>query len=116
MREELTLVQHKHQALGQQVAQLEEENKHLDFMVNLSPAVQQDRRKVEDPLLERSTHAATLKELGFTVSNGDEEEEDEHSSPANSNAITATPQQLMAAASYDIPAHLKTTYNLVRFF
>ncbi|VDO27836.1 unnamed protein product [Onchocerca flexuosa] len=110
LRDELNSTQQKLQATGQQVAQLEEEKKHLEYMNSIKKYDdQQENDKSMDQSDSRSDN--TLQDLGF----GPEEDEEisghmtgqfAHPTPAHSMAASAS-------AGYEIPARLRTLHNLV---
>lgn len=115
LRDELNSVQQQQQMLGQQVAQLEEENKHLEFMMSIKKfdEDQQQEPGGQQQLEQRpENHSATLQELGF----GPEDEDDLQASSNNFSAIQPTPPNVMAASAsggYEIPHRLRTLHNLV---
>ncbi|KAK0408889.1 hypothetical protein QR680_004224 [Steinernema hermaphroditum] len=111
LRDELNSTQQQLQQSAQQVAQLEEENKHLQFM-NSMKALDSDRGdeegKASEPVEPRIISNNTLQELGF----GPDDDDD----TTNSQFIQPTPASTMAAsanAGYEIPARLRTLHNLV---
>uniref|UniRef100_A0AC34RSE3 Kinesin light chain n=1 Tax=Panagrolaimus sp. JU765 TaxID=591449 RepID=A0AC34RSE3_9BILA len=111
LRDELnTSIQNVHQ-LNQQVAQLEEEKKHLEFMNSIKKYdMDQENENKELPTeIRQSDTQNTLQELGFGP---DEEDEMQglggsmHPTPANAMAASAS-------AGYEIPTRLRTLHNLV---
>ncbi|KAM3718118.1 Kinesin light chain [Dirofilaria immitis] len=110
LRDELNSTQQKLQATGQQVAQLEEEKKHLEYMNSIK---KYDDQQESDKSMDQSDsrNDNTLQDLGF----GPEEDEEisghmtgqfAHPTPAHSMAASAS-------AGYEIPARLRTLHNLV---
>ncbi|KAF8385713.1 klc-2, partial [Pristionchus pacificus] len=113
LRDELSSTQNKQQQCEQRVAQLEEENKHLEFMNSLKQYDDDQNgqtapaSKQEDPLPAKS-HEDTLVELGF----GPEDDE----AMGGSYAHPPTSAHAMAASAnggYEVPARLRTLHNLV---
>nr|CRZ22171.1 Bm8270 [Brugia malayi] len=110
LRDELNSTQQKLQTIGQQVAQLEEEKKHLEYMNSIKKYdEQQENDKTRDQNDNHNDN--TLQDLGF----GPEEDEEinghmsgqfAHPTPAHSMAASAS-------AGYEIPARLRTLHNLV---
>ena len=102
----------KHQMVGQQLAQLEEENKHLEFLNSIKkydedqPADYNAANAQEAP---SDAHSQTLQDLGF----GPDEEDDMQggviNQPTPANAMAAS-----ASGGYEIPHRLRTLHNLVR--
>lgn len=112
LRDELNSVQQQHQMLGQQVAQLEEENKHLEFMISIKKFDEDQQETSRDVAVEQKpeNHSQTLQELGF----GPEDEDEMQAS--NFGVSQPTPPNVMAASAsggYEIPHRLKTLHNLV---
>uniref|UniRef100_A0AC35G3N8 Kinesin light chain n=1 Tax=Panagrolaimus sp. PS1159 TaxID=55785 RepID=A0AC35G3N8_9BILA len=107
LRDELSTTQQSLQVSQQSVAQLEEENKHLEFMNSIKKYdadVENDPKEVQSEIRPSDTQN-TLQELGF----GPEEDEEIHMShPTPANAMAAS-----ASAGYEIPNRLKTLHNLV---
>lgn len=112
LRDELSSTQNKQQQCEQRVAQLEEENKHLEFMNSLKQYDEDQNgqtvpaAKQEDPLPAKS-HEDTLQELGF----GPEDDE-----AMGGSYVHPTPAHAMAASAnggYEVPARLRTLHNLV---
>ncbi|XP_065213828.1 kinesin light chain isoform X3 [Planococcus citri] len=107
LRDELANTQQKLQASEQNVAQLEEEKKHLEFMDSIkkydsditgdnesSNEAKQDRQKSDDPVVDLFPE--------------DENEERNNMSPTPPSQFA---QQVNAG--YEIPARLRTLHNLV---
>lgn len=113
LRDELNSTQQKLQSSGQQVAQLEEEKKHLEYMNSIKKydSDQQDNDKtLEHQDSRNSDH--TLQDLGF----GPEEDEEMAGNISGQFSSHPTPAHSMAAsasAGYEIPARLRTLHNLV---
>lgn len=94
LREELNSVQQQHQMVGQQLAQLEEENKHLEFMISIKKYDEDQPTEYKEgnaPEQRPDSHAQTLQELGF----GPEDEDDIQ----GSNQFHPTPAATMAASA-----------------
>ncbi|CAD5224572.1 unnamed protein product [Bursaphelenchus okinawaensis] len=113
LRDELNSVQQQQQILGQQVAQLEEENKHLEFMNSIKKYDEDQVNEPRDVSVHQNpeNHQSTLQELGF----GPEDEDEMHGN-SNFGVVQPTPPNLMAASAsggYEIPHRLKTLHNLV---
>lgn len=113
LREELNSVQQQHQMVGQQLAQLEEENKHLEFMISIKKYDEDqpsDYKEGNAPEQRPDSHAQTLQDLGF----GPDEDDDLGgnnqfiSQPTPANAMAAS-----ASGGYEIPQRLRTLHNLV---
>nr|XP_006814269.1 PREDICTED: kinesin light chain-like isoform X6 [Saccoglossus kowalevskii] len=107
LRDELANTQQKLQSSEQSAAQLEEENKHLEFMNQM--------KKYDDPDAqseESTTEKDTPLDLGFP-----EEEEDQQQDEGYPPQQPTNPQAAAAAAAatggYEIPARLRTLHNLV---
>ncbi|KAI6185300.1 Kinesin light chain [Aphelenchoides besseyi] len=113
LRDELNSVQQQHQMVGQQLAQLEEENKHLEFMLSIKKydEDQPSDYKEANPQEQRpDSHSQTLQELGF----GPEDEDEMNGT--NQFVSQPTPATAMAASAsggYEIPHRLRTLHNLV---
>ncbi|GBP53287.1 Kinesin light chain [Eumeta japonica] len=107
LRDELAAAQQRLQASEQRVAQLEEENKHLDFMASI--------RKYDSDITEESDSNRT------TESRRDDPmvdlfPDDEHDDSRNNKSMSPTPPSQFAQqanAGYEIPARLRTLHNLV---
>uniref|UniRef100_A0A0M3I0G9 Kinesin light chain n=1 Tax=Ascaris lumbricoides TaxID=6252 RepID=A0A0M3I0G9_ASCLU len=117
LRDELNSTQQKLQSSGQrvtlqQVAQLEEEKKHLEYMNSIKKYdtdQQESERTMEQSELRGNDH--TLQDLGFGP-----EEDEEISGHLSGQFAHPTPAHSMAAsasAGYEIPARLRTLHNLV---
>ncbi|GMR60839.1 hypothetical protein PMAYCL1PPCAC_31034, partial [Pristionchus mayeri] len=110
LRDELSTTQNKQQLAEQRVAQLEEENKHLEFMNSLKQYDDDQNNsatpasKQAEPLPAKS-HEDTLQELGF----GPEDDEAMGGNYANTTSAHA----IAASAGCEIPARLRTLHNLV---
>jgi kinesin light chain len=117
IRDELNSTQQQLRQAMQNVAQLEEENKHFKFMnsikkfdEDLPELVDKDSEQAEQQRPASDVHNSTLQDLGF----GPDEEDDlqntsgQYSMPTPANAMAAS-----ATAGYDIPQRLKTLHNLV---
>lgn len=109
LRDELAAAQQHLQASEQRVAQLEEENKHLEFMASIrkydsdineesdSNRTGQGEKKREDPMVELFP-------------------DDDHDDNRNNKSMSPTPPMHFAQqvnAGYEIPARLRTLHNLV---
>lgn len=99
--------------VGQQLAQLEEENKHLEFMASIKKYDEDqpnDYKETSTQEQRPDAHAQTLQELGF----GPEDEDD---LPGGNQFVSQpTPANAMAASAsggYEIPHRLRTLHNLV---
>uniref|UniRef100_A0A0N5AJG5 Kinesin light chain n=1 Tax=Syphacia muris TaxID=451379 RepID=A0A0N5AJG5_9BILA len=112
LRDELNSTQQKLQISEQQVAQLEEENKHLEYMnsikkYDIDQQVENDKGSDQHDMRGNDN---TLQELGFGP------EDDEEMSGNVQGQFNPTPAHSMAAsasAGYEIPARLRTLHNLV---
>lgn len=118
IRDELNSTQQQLRQAMQNMAQLEEENKHLKFMnsikkfdEDLPELADKEGEQAEQQRPASDVHNSTLQELGF----GPDEEDDlqntsggQYSMPTPANAMAAS-----ATAGYDIPQRLKTLHNLV---
>ncbi|CAK5127332.1 unnamed protein product [Meloidogyne enterolobii] len=100
----------------QNIAQLEEENKHLKFMnsikkfdEDLPELADKEGDQAEQQRPASDVHNSTLQELGF----GDEEEDLQNTSGQYSMPTPANAMAASATAGYDIPQRLKTLHNLV---
>ncbi|XP_055331765.1 kinesin light chain-like isoform X2 [Paramacrobiotus metropolitanus] len=103
LREELASTQKKLQNSEQNVAQLESEKQHLEFMNQLKKYDVGDSSDQQIPLEKVPIDAAA--DLGFP----DDSEE-------NAHMLASTPSSQMAASAnsgYEIPARLRTLHNLV---
>uniref|UniRef100_A0A0K0FAD6 Kinesin light chain n=1 Tax=Strongyloides venezuelensis TaxID=75913 RepID=A0A0K0FAD6_STRVS len=112
LRDELNGTQQQLQLSGQLNAQLEEEKKHLEFMLSIKKYdADQHENEQKESIMEPSVNtSSTLQELGFGP-----EEEDELVASTN-NYPQPTPANAMAAsanAGYEVPARLRTLHNLV---
>ncbi|KAK6108072.1 Tetratricopeptide repeat family protein [Brugia pahangi] len=110
LRDELNSTQQKLQATGQQVAQLEEEKKHLEYMNSIK---KYDDQQENDKTMDQNDNRndSTLQDLGFGP-----EEDEEISGHMSGQFAHPTPAHSMAAsasAGYEIPARLRTLHNLV---
>ncbi|VDM98761.1 unnamed protein product [Thelazia callipaeda] len=110
LRDELNSTQQKLQLTGQEVAQLEEEKKHLEYMNSIK---KYDDQQESDRVMEQSDSRTdnTLQDLGFGP-----EEDEEMSGQMAAQFAHPTPAHSMAAsasAGYEIPARLRTLHNLV---
>jgi len=104
LRDELANTQQKLQTSEQIAAQLEEEKKHLEFMISLKKYDGSDSGVTEEST-ERKTETESL-DLGFP-------DDDDEQHP---DGMTPTPPGQMAnqaLAGYEIPARLRTLHNLV---
>ncbi|XP_028857091.1 kinesin light chain 1 isoform X2 [Denticeps clupeoides] len=102
LRDELANTQQKLQKSEQNVAQLEEEKKHLEFM-NQMKKYDQDLSPSDEK--DSDSGRETLDDL-FP---DDQEEQGPGIQPAHSSAAAAAAQQ----GGYEIPARLRTLHNLV---
>ncbi|XP_022112853.1 kinesin light chain isoform X3 [Pieris rapae] len=109
LRDELAAAQQRLQASEQRVAQLEEENKHLEFMASI--------RKYDSDITEENDNHRS----GQTVSKRDDPmvdlfPDDDHEDNRNNKSMSPTPPSQFAQqvnAGYEIPARLRTLHNLV---
>ncbi|XP_063385452.1 kinesin light chain [Cydia fagiglandana] len=109
LRDELAAAQQRLQASEQRVAQLEEENKHLDFMASI--------RKYDSDVTEESETSRS----GQSESKRDDPmvdlfPDDDHDDNRNNKSMSPTPPSQFAqqvTAGYEIPARLRTLHNLV---
>ncbi|KAE9556658.1 hypothetical protein FO519_000064 [Halicephalobus sp. NKZ332] len=108
LRDELNTTQQNLQQSHQQVAQLEEEKKHLEFMNSIKKydTDQESENKEAPPEIRSSDTQNTLQELGFGPEEEDEMQGAMHPTPANAMAASAS-------AGYEIPHRLRTLHNLV---
>ncbi|XP_050344266.1 kinesin light chain isoform X3 [Nymphalis io] len=109
LRDELATAQQRLQASEQRVSQLEEENKHLDFMASI--------RKYDSDINEESETSRS--------GQGDNKRDDpmvdlfpddDHEDNRNNKSMSPTPPSQFAQqvnAGYEIPARLRTLHNLV---
>ncbi|XP_046967918.1 kinesin light chain isoform X3 [Vanessa cardui] len=109
LRDELAAAQQRLQASEQRVSQLEEENKHLDFMASI--------RKYDSDINEESETSRS--------GQGDNKRDDpmvdlfpddDHEDNRNNKSMSPTPPSQFAQqvnAGYEIPARLRTLHNLV---
>lgn len=101
LRDELASTQQKLQSSEQNVAQLEEEKKHLEFMVSV--------RKYDDN--QEQEEGTDKQRADPIVELFPDEEHDEHR-----NRLSPTPPNQIsyqASPGYEIPARLRTLHNLV---
>ncbi|XP_045536953.1 kinesin light chain isoform X2 [Papilio machaon] len=109
LRDELAAAQQRLQASEQRVAQLEEENKHLDFMASI--------RKYDSDVTEESEGSRS----GPADGKRDDPmvdlfPDDDHDDNRNNKSMSPTPPSQFAQqvnAGYEIPARLRTLHNLV---
>ncbi|KAL0829080.1 hypothetical protein ABMA28_003939 [Loxostege sticticalis] len=109
LRDELAAAQQRLQASEQRVAQLEEENKHLQFMASI--------RKYDSDVTEESDNSRS----GQTENKRDDPmvdlfPDDDHEDNRNNKSMSPTPPSQFAQqvnAGYEIPARLRTLHNLV---
>ncbi|XP_072946147.1 kinesin light chain isoform X4 [Epargyreus clarus] len=109
LRDELAAAQQRLQASEQRVAQLEEENKHLDFMASIR---KYDSDVTEDSETSRSGHADNKRDDPMV----DLFPDDDHEDNRNNKSMSPTPPSQFAQqvnAGYEIPARLRTLHNLV---
>ncbi|KAI6216196.1 Kinesin light chain [Aphelenchoides fujianensis] len=111
LRDELNSVQQQHQMVGQELAQLQEENKHLEFMNSIKKFDEDQPADYKElPQEQRAdVNSQTLQELGF----GPEEDDLQGSNQFISNPTPATAMAASASGGYEIPHRLKTLHNLV---
>lgn len=102
LRDELAGAQRRLQESEQSVAQLEEERRHLEFMVRLG-------RYDEDTDLSSSEEKESSKETLDDLFPSEEEDQGHGIQQNSSNAGMAAAQQ----GGYEIPARLRTLHNLV---
>ncbi|KAF9823416.1 hypothetical protein SFRURICE_006629 [Spodoptera frugiperda] len=109
LRDELAAAQQHLQASEQRVAQLEEENKHLDFMASM--------RKYDSDITEESdTNRSGQSEKKRDDPMVDLFPDDDHDDNRNNKSMSPTPPLHFAQqvnAGYEIPARLRTLHNLV---
>ncbi|XP_026741750.1 kinesin light chain isoform X1 [Trichoplusia ni] len=109
LRDELAAAQQHLQASEQRVAQLEEENKHLDFMASI--------RKYDSDMTEESdTNRSGQSEKKRDDPMVDLFPDDDHDDNRNNKSMSPTPPLHFAQqvnAGYEIPARLRTLHNLV---
>ncbi|XP_047507764.1 kinesin light chain isoform X3 [Pieris napi] len=109
LRDELAAAQQRLQASEQRVAQLEEENKHLEFMASI--------RKYDSDITEENDNHRS----GQTDNKRDDPmvdlfPDDDHEDNRNNKSMSPTPPSQFAQqvnAGYEIPARLRTLHNLV---
>ncbi|XP_047997494.1 kinesin light chain [Leguminivora glycinivorella] len=109
LRDELAAAQQRLQASEQRVAQLEEENKHLDFMASIR---KYDSDVTEDTETSRSGQSESKRDDPMV----DLFPDDDHDDNRNNKSMSPTPQSQFAqqvTAGYEIPARLRTLHNLV---
>lgn len=100
LRDELANTQQKLQASEQTVAQLEEENKHLEFMASV--------KKYDDNQENEEQQEKSRSDPVVELFPEDESEERHNMSPTPPNQFANH-----ANAGYEIPARLRTLHNLV---
>lgn len=100
LRDELASTQQKLQSSEQNVAQLEEEKKHLEFMASV--------RKYDDNQEQDEANDKARSDPVVELFPDEADEERNHLSPTPPNQIAYT-----ASAGYEIPARLRTLHNLV---
>lgn len=109
LRDELATAQQRLQASEQRVAQLEEDNKHLDFMASI--------RKYDSDVTEESeTTRSAQSENRMDDPMVDLFPDDDHDDNRNNKSLSPTPPSQFAQqvnAGYEIPARLRTLHNLV---
>uniref|UniRef100_A0A914EHC1 Kinesin light chain n=1 Tax=Acrobeloides nanus TaxID=290746 RepID=A0A914EHC1_9BILA len=112
LRDELNSTQQQLQQSAQQVAQLEEEKKHLEFMNSIKKfdedQVNDNKENYAAESSRNDTHS-TLQELGF----GPDEEDDLHGAGQYAQPTPANAMAASASAGYEIPLRLRTLHNLV---
>lgn len=100
LRDELANTQQKLQASEQNVAQLEEEKKHLEFMASV--------RKYDENQEQEEANDKSRTDPVVELFPEEEQEERNHLSPTPPNQIA-----YQASGGYEIPARLRTLHNLV---
>ncbi|CAH0755307.1 unnamed protein product [Diatraea saccharalis] len=109
LRDELAAAQQRLQASEQRVAQLEEENKHLQFMASI--------RKYDSDVTEESeSNRGGQGESKRDDPMVDLFPDDDHEDNRNNKSMSPTPPSQFAQqvnAGYEIPARLRTLHNLV---
>lgn len=100
LRDELASTQQKLQSSEQNVAQLEEEKKHLEFMASV--------RKYDDNQEQDEANDKARSDPVVELFPDEADEERNHLSPTPPSQIAYT-----ASAGYEIPARLRTLHNLV---
>ncbi|XP_045774159.1 kinesin light chain isoform X2 [Maniola jurtina] len=109
LRDELAAAQQRLQASEQRVSQLEEENKHLDFMASIR---KYDSDITEESETSRSGQADNKRDDPMV----DLFPDDDHEDNRNNKSMSPTPPSQFAQqvnAGYEIPARLRTLHNLV---
>ncbi|KAG8188545.1 hypothetical protein JTE90_007155 [Oedothorax gibbosus] len=109
LRDELANTQQKLQGSEQQVAQLEEDKKHLEFMNQLK---KYEEAGTEDNVSEKKPDSEEPLNLGFP----EDDDDSAHHEDTNLGSLSPTPSTQMsvsANAGYEIPARLRTLHNLV---
>lgn len=101
LRDELASTQQKLQASEQNVAQLEEEKKHLEFMASVR---KYDDNQEQDEANDKSRSDPVVE----LFPDEDHEDRNHLSSPTPPSQIA-----YQASAGYEIPARLRTLHNLV---
>nr|CAG4651696.1 EOG090X03K5 [Triops cancriformis] len=110
LRDELATTQQKLQASEQQVAQLEEDKKHLEFLHSIK---KYDQDSNQD---ESSNEASNKEKSDDPVVDLFPDDENEDRNSKNWNPLSPTPPSQFAqqaSAGYEIPARLRTLHNLV---
>lgn len=100
LRDELANTQQKLQASEQNVAQLEEEKKHLEFMASV--------KKYDDNQEQEEATAKSRTDPVVELFPEEEQESRSQLSPTPQNQIA-----YQASGGYEIPARLRTLHNLV---
>ncbi|XP_061376745.1 kinesin light chain isoform X2 [Danaus plexippus] len=109
LRDELAAAQQRLQASEQRVSQLEEENKHLDFMASIR---KYDSDITEESETSRGAQADGKRDDPMVDLFPDEDHDDNR----NNKSMSPTPPSQFAQqinAGYEIPARLRTLHNLV---
>ncbi|CAH0726777.1 unnamed protein product, partial [Brenthis ino] len=109
LRDELAAAQQRLQASEQRVSQLEEENKHLDFMASIR---KYDSDITEESETSRSGQADNKRDDPMV----DLFPDDDHEDNRNNKSMSPTPPSQFAQqvnVGYEIPARLRTLHNLV---
>ncbi|XP_055642398.1 kinesin light chain-like [Toxorhynchites rutilus septentrionalis] len=100
LRDELSNTQQKLQTSEQSVAQLEEEKKHLEFMVSV--------KKFDESLESEECLEKSRTDLVVELFPEDDTKDRSSTNPSSPNQLSTS-----ANAGYEIPARLRTLHNLV---
>ncbi|XP_013397481.1 kinesin light chain isoform X4 [Lingula anatina] len=111
LRDELANTQQKLQLSEQKVAEIEEQNKHLEFMKEMRKYDEEDTTQTtpdQEPISSEKDSKNLPLDLGFPDDDEDNQQQDSMMSPSQPMVMSQA-----AAGGYEIPARLRTLHNLV---